>query len=87
VPYAFEKRVVAHLKGQPALDDWALWAGSLWRAVAPCVAIMLLLGAWSVLGPTATPSSNGGSAGDLSQQLERTLLAAADQDQGPDSTW
>jgi hypothetical protein len=87
VPYAFEKRILARLQAQPRLDDWALWARALWRAAAACVAIMLLLGAWSLLGPAAPPPSSDAPAGDLSQQLENTLLAAVDQDQTADSTW
>jgi hypothetical protein len=82
VPYAFEKRIMASLAARPIADDWALWARALWRAAAPCVAIMLLLGAWSFFDPQgSTP------AGDLSQELENTLLAAVDQDQTTDSTW
>ena len=82
VPYAFEKRIMARLAARPVADDWALWARALWRAAAPCVAIMLLLGAWSLLDPQgSTPAS------DLSQELENTLLAAVDQDQTTDSTW
>ena len=80
VPYAFEQRIMARLKGTP-LDSWALWSRALWRAAAPCAAIMLLLGAWSWVSAPSTPS------GDFSQEIERTLLAAADQDQPSDSTW
>ncbi len=88
VPYAFEKRVMARLKALPALEDtWALWSRALWRAAAPCVAIMLLLGAWSLLGPANPPPASSAPAGDFSQQLESTLLAAVDQDQTTDSTW
>jgi hypothetical protein len=83
VPYAFEKRIMARLAARPALDDWALWARALWRAATPCVAIMLLLGAWSLFTPSRSASS--ASTGDLSQQLEQTLLAAVDQDQSLDS--
>ena len=81
VPYAFEKRILARLAARPIVDDWALWARALWRAAAPCVAIMLLLGAWSLF---ASRGSN--SANDLSQELEKTLLAAVDQEQTTDST-
>ena len=82
MPYAFEKRIMARLSAHPGLDHWALWAQALWRAVAPCVAIMLLLGAWSLFTPGAKAPS-----GDLSQEIENTLLAAVDQDQPADSTW
>ena len=81
VPYAFEKRIMAHLKSQ-MIDEWSLWARALWRATAPCVAIMLLLGGWSLLAPTSTAPGI-----DLSQQFENTVLAAADQEQPADSAW
>jgi|SRR5260370_30347352 hypothetical protein len=79
VPYAFEKRVLALIAAQPVADVWDAWAGALWRAAAPCVAIMLLLAAWTAFAP----GSN--SSGDLSQEFENTLLAAADQDQSADA--
>jgi len=83
VPYAFEKRIMARLAARPVVDDWALWARALWRAAAPCAAIMLLLGAWSVFAPPGSAPAN--TTSDLSQQLEQTLLAAVDQDQTVDS--
>ena len=82
VPYAFEKRIMARLVARPAMDHCALWGRALWRAAAPCVAVMLLLGAWSFFTPQTSSSAT-----DLSQQLEQTLLAAVDQDQPADSTW
>ncbi len=77
VPYAFEKRVMARLRSAPVPDLWEQWAGALWRAAAPCVAIMVLLSAWSFFAPASPPAS------DLSQDLENTILAAADQEQAP----
>ena len=44
--------------------------------------VMIALAAWSFLMPQDNPPSN-----DLSQDLEQTLLAAADQDQSTDSAW
>ncbi len=82
VPYAFEKRILARLQAQPPLDEWALWASALWRAVAPCLAIMLLLGAWSVF----SQARNSASA-DLSQAFDNAVLAAVEQEQSPDSLW
>jgi len=73
VPYAFEKRIMARLAALPAVDDWALWARALWRAVAPCVAVALLLGLWTFL----TPKSDNPPA-DLSQDFDNTLLVAVD---------
>ncbi len=75
VPYAFEKRVMARLAGRHVADGWELWGRALWRAAALCVGIMVLLGAWSILAPPVNTAS-----GDLSQDLEKTLLAAVDQD-------
>ena len=82
VPYAFEKRIMARLAASPAVDAWTLWGRALWRAAAPCVAIMVALAAWSFLLPNESVP-----AGDLSQALEQTLLAAVDQDQPAESTW
>jgi hypothetical protein len=47
VPYAFEKRIMAQLPAKPAFDILATWNRTLWQAAAPCVAVMLLLGAWT----------------------------------------
>ena len=80
VPYAFEKRILARLAARPMLDRWELWGRALWRAAAPCIAIMLLLGAWALFAPPPNTPTN-----DLSQQLEQTLLAAVDQEQPIDS--
>ena len=81
VPYAFEKRIMARLAARPVPDGWELWGRALWRAAAPCVAIMLLLGGWTFFAQGSAP------ADDLSQVLEQTLLAAVDQDQPADSAW
>lgn len=81
VPYAFETRIMARLRSRAQVDHWAVWARGLWRAVAPCLAIMILLGAWSALAPTASATP------DLSQDFEKTVLAAIDQDQPVDSAW
>jgi hypothetical protein len=87
MPYAFEKRVMAHLRALPAVDDWALWSRALWRAAAPCLGIMLLLSAWSLFAPTANAPAASGAAVDLSQELDNTVLAAANQEQLADITW
>ncbi len=74
VPYAFEKRIRAHLSALPPVDLAALWARALWRAAVPCVAFTLLLATWSFAPVPVSPTTE-----DLSQQFEQTLLAAADQ--------
>jgi hypothetical protein len=84
VPYAFEKRIMAHLRSVPVIDNWGNWAVGLWRASVPCVVLMVGLSIWSAVSPeVASPSANN----DISQQIERTVLAAAEQDQSADSTW
>ena len=73
VPYAFEKRVAAILQTRPAQDLWALWARSLWRGAAACLAVMLLLGAISFFMPARTASTS-----EMSEEFENTMLAAVD---------
>lgn len=80
VPYSFHTRVMARLRGSPVPDSWALWASALWRATVPCLAIMLILSAWSFF---ASPKP---APGDLSQDFENTVLAAANQ-QASDAIW
>ena len=79
VPYAFEKRIMQFVTSHPALDLWALWSRALWRALAPCAVIMMLLSLWSFIAaapPTPAP-------GDLSQEIEKTLWAAAVEPEQP----
>ena len=49
VPYAFEKRVMSHIKETPqlAINVWAQWSQALWRATIPCFAVMVLLAVWT----------------------------------------
>ena len=79
VPYAFERRVMARLAGARVLDFWDLWGRALSRAAVCCVALMLLLAIGSFMLPA-------GSADSLPQDVERTLLSAADNTSGPDQT-
>jgi hypothetical protein len=74
VPYAFEKRVMAHIAFRTLADHWVVWGNSLWRAAASCVAVAIVCGGISLFAPQATDNGN-----DLSQDFENTLLASADQ--------
>ena len=49
VPHAFEKGILARIRRVPAADPIALWTRLLWRAIAPCSAVMLLVGLGSLL--------------------------------------
>jgi hypothetical protein len=79
VPYAFEQRIMARLPLRAEQDRWGVWAQALWRAAAPCVAIMLLLTAWSISAPEAP-----GPVGDLNLEIEQAVMAASDQEPAPD---
>lgn len=72
VPYAFEQRIMSRLGKVPVIDLWADWSRALWRAAAPCVAVAICLGVWNAY---ASSSKNTAST-DLSQELERTVLAS-----------
>ena len=58
VPYAFEKRIIAHLRSAPELDTVTLWARGLWRAAAPCLAIMVVASLVSISFSPETPESD-----------------------------
>ena len=76
VPYKFEQRIMARLKEQPALDLAALWARALWRAVAPCAVVAVLIGLLSFAGNGSNPASNpAGETPDFSQHFESVMLA------------
>ncbi len=70
VPYAFEERIMAQLAAIPAfdIDILATWNRTLWQAAAPCVAVMLLLGAWTRFAQR-TDSSHETLAADLESSL------------------
>ena len=68
VPFAFEKRVMAHLSAGPAVDSLALWTNALWRAVGPCLAIMAFVAAISF-------SQSNQAADDMDAALERAVMA------------
>jgi hypothetical protein len=81
VPYAFEKRVLAHLVSQPAADSSAFWARALWRAAVPCVAVTILMATLSFTlvssDPSTTTTSTSATA-SVSEQFEQALLASVD---------
>jgi hypothetical protein len=74
VPYAFEKRIMAHLAERAAVSGRVLWARGLWRAAVSCVALAIVCGAVSFFTPVAKDNPK-----DLSQDFENTLLASVDQ--------
>ena len=76
VPYAFEKRVMAGLRGRSIPDPITAWARLLWRSVAPCLALTILLGFYAVQDPAPTVSSKSPVTvqTDTAPNLEDTLV-------------
>jgi hypothetical protein len=70
VPYAFEKRIMARLAPHVFVDPWVAWGRALWRAAAPCVAIMCAMTIWTVVSDDLLSSKNS-----LATDLESTVLA------------
>lgn len=81
VPYAFEKRILAHIRAQPVLDTIGLWTRALWRAAVPCVAVMLLFSVWplTTTAPDAATTTVVDTA-DLGVELETTLMGSVSVD-------
>lgn len=78
VPYAFERRIMARLETVRLPDSWSAWARVWWRAAAPCLAIALGLGAWTLsIGGLGDPAS-------LNTDLETTAFAALET---PGGSW
>lgn len=73
VPYAFEKRVMAHLLGARPADLWSVYAGMMWRAALSCILISAIVGA-------AATFANPSRAELFATDLERTVLAPVDVD-------
>ena len=78
VPYAFEKRIMAHIAERAAATRRDFWARGLWRAAVSCVVLAIICAAASFFAPDVTDSGN-----DLSQDLENTLLASVDPGEAP----
>ena len=92
VPYAFEKRIMAHIKEAPAAaaNPWELWGHSLWRAVVPCLAVMVLVAVW-IKVPGETTGTTGSKAGaptvatvdpPAKEDLESIVMFAIDPQPG-----
>ena len=87
VPYAFEKRIMAHLAARKPLDMWTLWGHGFSKAAVFCVAFMLVMAAGSYFAPSPSSSTTAsGNTVSLSQDVEQTLFAAVDNNADPE-TW
>ena len=77
VPYAFEKRIMARLRDLLTPDPLTLWSRMLWRAVGPCLGVMILVVLFSSEGLVDT--SAGQAAGELdfeTADFETVMLAS-----------
>jgi len=70
VPYAFEKRIMAHIAQGARVDLLGAWTIAMWRAAVSCVAIVLLSGAWSLW------SSHQHSKANFSQEFDTAVFAS-----------
>ena len=77
VPFLFARRVMARIAVTPeaVVDPVTVWARALWRAAAPCAAIAMLLGAWTLLEPESSGQD------EFAQHFENTILADLGADQ------
>lgn len=80
VPFAFEKRVMARLAAERAVDPAARLAALLWRAAAPCMGIALVLCAWSCLSPVSVSD-------DFSSDLEAAVVAVVEHEPAAGVQW
>ena len=77
VPYAFEKRIMARLRELLTPDPLTHWSRMLWRAVAPCLGVMLLAVLFSAGEPADTSPIQ--TAEELeSTDFETVMLASFD---------
>jgi hypothetical protein len=75
VPYAFEKRIMAHLRPMKQVDNVTLWALGLWKAAVPCVAVMLLITTWATISTSAESSTEDSLAMELELTMTQPLQA------------
>ena len=83
VPYAFEKRIMAHIKEAPAAlaDVWSAWAQSLWKAVVPCLAVLVMVAVWMKAptdGTGATTPIVANFEAPTDEDLESIVMLAID---------
>lgn len=85
VPYAFEQRVLARLRGRVQVaDPWLAWGVGLWRAAVPCFSLMVLVTAWSCIQPDSTGT---GLAARSGEELEVALVDSIDTNESVEDSW
>jgi len=77
VPYAFEKRIMAQLRELLVPDPLTHWSRMLWRAVTPCLGVMILAMLFSAVEPAET-SANLPVDQPEATDFESVMLASFD---------
>ncbi len=75
-PYAFEKRIMALVRGMKPEDAWSICLPTMRRAALCGIAVLLITGAFIKYTESRAPDL-------LAGDLERTVLASVDLDE----TW
>ena len=85
VPYAFEKRIMAHVRALLEENPFTVWSRMLWRAVAPCLGVMLVaivlafgLGDSTATEPLATVDPSIETLDENNIDFETVMLASFD---------
>ena len=73
MPYAFEQRVMAHLRSSNQLDPASAWVGSFWKSAMACAGIAMLACAWTLLPVQGQDTS-------LADDLDATVVASLPED-------
>lgn len=76
-PYAFEYRVMAHVRGAKIMGPTDYWAAGLWRAVLPSLVLLALTGMAHWQSPRLADLF--GDAASNPDELEAVLSTALDQ--------
>ena len=79
VPYAFEQRIMAHVRELVPVQRWEFRSLVLWRAAVLCVLVTACVGAWALAA-----DRNNAFHETLGADLENTLLAAVEH---PGEPW
>lgn len=72
VPYAFEKRIMAHIRESGVAEPVFLWARALWRAVPVCMAVCVVSLALNAFQPQPTDEVS------LQSSFEDAVFQSAD---------
>ena len=86
VPYAFEQRVMAHLRSSQRLTDpWYSWSQSLVKAIVPCFGLFLAIAAWNWNQSSRTDDPRSWAGG--ADELEVAVVDAIDTPDAMEDAW